>query len=80
MERDQILRVLRDDLVTAQKRHDAASRHFGEVLHDTTPGAVERVRGASDEYGQKQREAITALIRLNNYLAYGTGPPGFGKS
>ncbi len=45
-----------------------------------TPGAVERVRGASHEFGQKQREAITALIRLNNYSAYWTVPPGFGKS
>jgi hypothetical protein len=71
MEFDQILRVLRDDLVAAQKRSDVASRRLSEVLSHAKPDSVERVRHASDKYGLTQKEVIVARSRLNCYLDHG---------
>ncbi len=79
MDREKILQAFRGDLAATQKRHDEASKCFGDAIHDVGPKAAERVLKASREYGQAQHELLAALTRLNRYLAHGTVPAKLRK-
>jgi hypothetical protein len=79
MERERILRTLRADLAAAQHRRDEAAALFSEVIRDVPsgipiPDGAERIRRVSLDYKQTQIEAVSALVRLNDFIIHGTIP------
>jgi hypothetical protein len=84
MDRESILRVLRQDLDEARKRREIASARFDEVLKDIPsgvpyPDSAKRIQRVSSEYAETQTAALSALMRPNDFLIYGTVPPGLEK-
>ena len=84
MDRESILRILRQDLRAASKRAAIASAHFDEVVTIIPTGApyrhnVHEIQNASREYIEARKAALEALMRLNDFLIHGTVPPGLEK-
>jgi hypothetical protein len=83
-DQETILQALRQDLEAARKRAAIASAHFDEVVKKVPsgipyPDSVRRIHKASSEYAEAQTTAFAALMRLNEFLVYGTLPPGLEK-
>jgi hypothetical protein len=83
-DQETILLALRQDLEAARKQAAIASAHFDEVVKKVPsripyPDSVHRMQKASSEYAGAQRAALAALMRLNEFLIYGTLPPGLEK-
>ena len=80
MEPDPILRVLREELEGAQRRRDAASERFDEMIRQVPsgipyPDSTFRIKQASREYTRTLQELQGALLRINDYLTHGKIPP-----
>jgi hypothetical protein len=76
----EILRLLRDELKTAQQRREVASEHFDQTILEVPTGIpypdnVQRILRASHEYTRTQEEMLMAVKRLNDYLSHGIVPP-----
>jgi hypothetical protein len=79
-----ILLALRQDLEAARKRAAIASAHFDEVVKKVPsgvpyPDSTHRIQKATSEYAEAQSAALAAQMRLNEFLIYGTLPPGLEK-
>jgi len=84
MERERILRTLRAELAAAQHRRNEAAQLFGEVIRDVPsglpiPDGAERIRSASRNYRRTQIEAVSAFVRLNEFIIHGTIPAKLGR-
>jgi predicted translin family RNA/ssDNA-binding protein len=80
-DQETILLALRQDLEAARKRAAIASADFDEVIKNLPSGlpyrySTHRIHRASSEYVEAQTTAFAALMRLNEFLNYGTLPPG----
>ena len=78
------LLALRQDLDAARKRAAIASAHFDDVVKKVPsglpyPDGVHRMQKASSDYAEAQKAALADLMRLNEFLIYGTVPPGLEK-
>jgi hypothetical protein len=78
------LLALRQDLDAARKRAAIASAHFDDVVKKVPsglpyPDGVHRMQKAASDYAEAQKAALAALMRLNEFLIYGTVPPGAEK-
>jgi hypothetical protein len=83
-DRERILEALSDDLRAAQQRRDEASARFAEIIKDVPsgiphPDGTARIHQASQKYSLAQKEAMEALVRLNNFLVHGTIPYEIGR-
>jgi hypothetical protein len=83
-DQETMLLALRQDLEAARKRVEIASAHFDAVVRNvpsrkTYPDSVHRMQKASSDYAEAQKAALAALMRLNEFLIYGTVPPGLEK-
>jgi hypothetical protein len=83
-DQETMLLALRQDLEAARKRVEIASAHFDAVVKSvpsrkTYPDSVHRMQKASSDYAETQKAALAALMRLNEFLIYGTVPPGLEK-
>lgn len=77
--REQVLEVLSNDLRDAQQRRDEAAARFSEIMKDVPsgiphPNGTDRIHEVSQQYSEAQKEAMEALVRLNNFLVHGTIP------
>jgi hypothetical protein len=85
MDREQIMKRLREDLVSAQQRHNAASEKFDRIISEVPsgvphPDGTDRIFQASREYSQAHKEVLDAFVSLNNYLIHGTVPPNLTEA
>ena len=83
VDRDTILKILREQLERAQQRRTEANRRFHAVLSETEipsgmpqPDGTHRIRQAARHYEDALRAVNLAVYNLNNFVMHGTLPSG----
>ena len=79
-----IRQALHQDLRIAHEKRDRASARLNEVMNDIpsgipSPDGTDRIRQASQQSRDAQKEVMDALTRLNNFLIHGTIPAEMGR-
>jgi hypothetical protein len=79
-DRERILKRLREDVKGAEQRRDTASERFHEIMSQVPSGIPHpdntlRIQQASREFSTTRQEVLSAISKLNDYLAHGKVPP-----
>jgi hypothetical protein len=77
--RDRIVRILTDELMAAQSRHNAASKRLDCLVKEVPsglphPDGAHRIRTAGREANVALREHMHALKRYTDFLLHGIVP------
>lgn len=79
LDNEQIRQAFHQDLRIAHEKRDRASARLNEVMNDIpsgipSPDGTDRIRQASQQSRDAQKEVMDSLTRLNNFLIHGTIP------
>ena len=79
MEREQILKILQDDVTYAKQQQDGASRAFDDVTREVPSmlphsDGVQRIKNVSRDLTLARDKLNEAVARLNDFVLHGTIP------
>jgi len=84
MDRESVLKILKERLSAAQQRNLEASSRFNQIVSDVPsgfpfPDSVTRVEDAAQSYRKSMRELRDAQEQMAKFLLHGVLPDDFGS-
>ena len=79
MEREEIMKILQDDVTCAKQQSDDANRAFDDVIREVPsmlphPDGVQRIKNVSRDLALSHNKLNEAVERLNDFMLHGTIP------
>jgi len=79
VEREEIMKILQDDVTCAKQQLDDANRAFDGVIREVPsmlphPDGVQRIKNVSRDLALSHDKLNEAVERLNNFMLHGTIP------
>lgn len=79
MEREDVMKILQDDVTCAKQQLDDANRTFDDIIREVPsmlphPDGIQRIKNVSRDLALSRDKLNEAVERLNNFMLHGTIP------
>ena len=84
MEREDVMKILQDEVTCSKQQLDAANRTFDDVIREVpsmlpNPDGIQRIKNVSRDLALCRDKLNEAVERLNNFMLHGTIPHDLRK-